>query len=177
MIEIRPVLRSDASIIAAMRSNYTSYRNEWITPLDDQSFVKEASMEIEDKKHGWFIIVNDVMPIGVLRVAPSMTMTEAMEIDYVVAACQRGRGYATDAVMAGIRLFQGKTKRFVIRIDEANHASTRVAQKCGFKLTATIDRGVDYGTGPKGTLLVFERTDGELQQNESQKSDTPNGWW
>ena len=161
MIVLRPISRSDVSIITALRNDCTSYRDEWITTHGDEIFVEKASLEIEEKNHGWFIILDDEVAMGVLRVAASRTMDDAMEIDYAVADSQRGRGHATNAVMAGMQLFEKQGRRFVIRVDEANHASRRVAEKCGFARTAKHDRSIDYGKEPNGTLLVFERVAGD----------------
>lgn len=160
MITLRPISRTDVPTIRALRNDCTSYRDEWITHLDDEAFVEEASTEIEAKKQGWHVIMRDAIPVGVLRIAASPTIAGAMEIDFAVANSQRGHGYAPDAVMAGMHLFQGNTTRFIIRIDEANHSSVRIAEKCGFALTAKHEQAIDYRKAPKGTLLVFERVVG-----------------
>jgi RimJ/RimL family protein N-acetyltransferase len=157
MITLRPISPADAPIIKALKNDCTSYRDEWITPQDDEAFVKDASVEIAVKQQGWHIITNDKSPIGVLRIAASPTKAGAMDISYAVADSHRGQGHATDAVLAGMRLFQGCATRFIIQIDEANHSSVRIARKCGFTLMAKHEQAIDYGMAPKGNLLVFER--------------------
>lgn len=76
----------------------------------------------------------------------------APEMGWALAACAHGMGYATEAVMATLawgREFFGPV-RTVCVISTDNHASLRLAAKCGFRQFATASR---YGLG----RLVFER--------------------
>jgi len=157
MISLRPISLSDLGFINELSKDYSHHRGEWISPDDSRTFVREASAEIEQQGQGWFIITSGETSIGVLRIVASHVMDDAMEIDFAVAESQRGRGYAPDAVIAAMQMFGKQGRRFVIRVDKENSACVRVAEKCQFTQSAMEEGAIDYGKGPKGTLLVFER--------------------
>jgi len=74
------------------------------------------------------------------------------EVGWVLVRAAHGMGYATEAAQAAIRWLEGALgpQRTVCIIDEANHASIRVAQKCGYR---------EFARAPyKGvTVVMFER--------------------
>jgi RimJ/RimL family protein N-acetyltransferase len=57
------------------------------------------------------------------------------EIGWVLARWSHGRGYATEAALAALRWLEGALgpQRTVCIINDDNHASLRVADKCGYR--------------------------------------------
>lgn len=86
------------------------------------------------------------------RVGPS-----AMEIGYWVGAPHNGRGFATEAAAAMVRLaFEvEKVDRVEIHCDAPNVASARIPAKLGFVHEATLARRALESTGQTFDLMIW----------------------
>jgi RimJ/RimL family protein N-acetyltransferase len=80
------------------------------------------------------------------------------EIGYVVDPAVRGRGTATRSVMMLTRwgLDGLGLERIELRIDPANTASLRVAERCGYRLEGVL-RSVAFKEGLRSDVAVWSR--------------------
>lgn len=81
------------------------------------------------------------------------------EIGYWCRSSMAGRGYATEAVKALLRLAfaSPEVSRIEIRCDPRNHASERVIRKCGLKLEGRLRKIVRHHDGRLCDHLVFAK--------------------
>ena len=84
------------------------------------------------------------------------------EIGYVVAPAARGRGAAGRAVELLTRwgLSELELQRLELRIDPANAASARIAERAGYRLEGTL-RNLYFKEGRRADVGVWSRLAGE----------------
>ena len=81
---------------------------------------------------------------------------DSWEIGYLTGAAHRRQGLAAAAVSALVEAAAATgLRRFVLRIEPANAASTAVATRCGFRLAAG-PRQVQESKGRRIELAVWE---------------------
>jgi RimJ/RimL family protein N-acetyltransferase len=80
------------------------------------------------------------------------------EIGYVIAPAARGRGAAGRAVglLTGWGLAELALQRLELRIDPANAASARIAERAGYRLEGTL-RNLYFKEGRRGDVGVWSR--------------------
>jgi len=98
--------------------------------------------------------------IGLLRLEWS---ERRGEIGYYLAPEARGRGVATRAVRLLSRwaLTQAGLARLALQADTDNHASQRVAERCGFTREGVL-RSVEERNGQRHDLVMFSLLAAEL---------------
>ena len=78
--------------------------------------------------------------IGDLLLALRSVEHETLEVGYIFATAQQGRGYATEAVRAAVDLAFAVlgARRLVARVDARNTASRALLERLGFRLEAHL---------------------------------------
>ena len=84
------------------------------------------------------------------------------ELGYVVAPAARGRGVASRAVglLTAWGLGELALHRIELRIDPANHASSRVAERAGYRREGVL-RSVAFKEGRRTDVAVWSRLRGD----------------
>lgn len=104
---------------------------------------KDLSLFVFDKADGAFV--------GGVGLHRTVWATPKTEVGYWCRSSRLGRGYVSEAV-ASLTAFAFKQlgmARVELITDEANHASRRVAERCGFTLEGTLRH---ESRAPNGTL-------------------------
>jgi RimJ/RimL family protein N-acetyltransferase len=91
-------------------------------------------------------------------------VARSAEVAYGVRPAWRGRGIATDALrlLAGWALRECGLRRVELRVDTANGASIRVAEKAGFHREGVL-RQVEAGPGGNRDQVVFSLIPADLE--------------
>jgi [ribosomal protein S5]-alanine N-acetyltransferase len=151
---IRPTALSDLDELVALRRANREHTERW-EPVREETFYTAAGqrLELELDVQAWS--TGAAYPFAVLdrtaqdrligRVALSNVVRGAWQnanLGYWIDAGSGGRGHATDAVLLVLRFAfeHARLHRVQPAIIPRNVASTRVAQKAGFRLEGRAER-------------------------------------
>ena len=111
------------AMVAFHSRDRTAFDQHWAKLLADDSLLKKA-------------VVVDGKVVGNIG---SWTSEGKREVGYWIERAFWGRGVATEALSAFLRLEQ--TRPLYAGVAKHNAASIRVLQKCGFTLTHSVEEG------------------------------------
>lgn len=118
---------------------------------------------------GMLIIVDEASEIlGHIEFFKTVPYLDEIELSYhIYNSKYQGKGVATDAVklMTGYLFDRKKINRIRLIIHPENHASKRVAEKCGYKFEATA-RGAWFHRGRSQNVEVYAKLREEQYQSE-----------
>ena len=97
---------------------------------------------------------------------------DARELGYWIARAHAGRGLATEAAAALVRVaFEvDRVERVEIRCDEANERSSAIARKLGFRHDGTLRARSGRGDGTLGGQMVFSLFADEFEESASARA-------
>ena len=137
---------NDWSMLLEWRNDKETRKNSFST---DKVSVKEhkkwLSASIENPKIEIFIVTDNEMPVGTVRVE---VVDEKKEISWTVAPKSRGKGYGKRMVQKLVNSLSGE---LLAKIKKSNYASIKVAEYAGLK----------YLTKDKDVLFYIKKDENE----------------
>jgi ribosomal-protein-alanine N-acetyltransferase len=172
-IQLRPVRQTDLEELYARHIDIAN-RGEFF-PLgfiSDSEFRRRFDENgFWSKDEGMLLIVDEQKSIlGHIEFFKTVNYLDELELSYqIYEQADRGHGRATEAVTLMTRYLFGRLKANRIRliIHPDNHASLRVAEKCGFKHEGTA-RGAWYHQGVNHDIEVYAILHDEVELIRSQ---------
>lgn len=153
---LRPLARADRPALPALLDDADVARFTPIeSPFDDAAAGRYLDRVLGQVERGeavhLAVTVDGAAPIGEVMAfrpghpaAGSDDPPGTFELGYVVGPAHRGRGVGSRAVrLLGAALTTGLgARRLVLRIDDGNVASERLAAACGYRFTGAVADGV-----------------------------------
>ncbi|MDX6475177.1 MAG: hypothetical protein QOH95_688 [Gaiellaceae bacterium] len=162
-IRLEPLTQADVPGLLALTADPEIRRFTRVPDGADEAWVRGWIRRYE---HGWSegdragfaIRGHDGDLLGFAALVELDLDTRESEIGYMVAPAARGRGVASRAVrlLTEWGLDQLGLARLELRIDPANTASTKVAERAGYHLDGVL-RSVHFKDGVRGDLGVWSR--------------------
>jgi [ribosomal protein S5]-alanine N-acetyltransferase len=137
-ILLRTVLHSDLEEFYARHVEITNRGSFFPMGLVSETEFRRRFEEkgFWEKEEGTMLIVDAAgKMLGHIEFFKTVNYLDELELSYqIYDQADRGLGYATEAVSLMVRYLFGRLKTYRIRlmIHPENHASRRVAEKCGF---------------------------------------------
>jgi RimJ/RimL family protein N-acetyltransferase len=162
VVAVRPRRPTDVDAVAAASHDPAGPR--WLDDPPMDAAARATSMtRVEDAwrsgRAAPLVIADAVTdePIGIINL--QFREQGEASIAYAVFPAARGRGIAPRAVdlLTAWAFGDLGLNGLLIEADEANTASLRVAEKCGFRRVAERDTGPDERGGDGRTTVVFAR--------------------
>lgn len=147
-LELRPLVPSDRDALLAYRSDpetcrYLPFEPQTAEDVERYLATRAASRTLEgpDGSVSFGVALLDGGPlVGDLILFTRSVPGECLEAGWVFSPENRGHGYATEAAAAllGVAFDEAEAHRVVARMDPANTASARVAERIGMRREALL---------------------------------------
>lgn len=164
-VSLRPVRERDldqlwdAHIDIANRGEFFP-RGVTSEPAFRRGFAEHGMWQQDD---GTLVITVDDRIVGHIEFFRAVSYWDAFELSYqLYDVADSGAGYTTEAVQLLVDyLFRAKQRnRIQLVILPENHASRRIAEKCGFTLEGTC-RGAFWNDGRSNDVLMYSLLRGD----------------
>ena len=170
-MELRPLAASDVDDVAELISDAMTLRFTRVPEPPPEGFAQDWYERYEQgretrSKEAFAIVGDDGAFLG-LALAPTIDEEAAeAELGYIVAAHARGRGIAADALrqLTAWAFGQRGIQRAYLHIDVDNPASSKVAERAGYRLEG-IMRSTHLKQGRRGDTQLWARLPGDPAPN------------
>lgn len=145
VLSLRQLQRNEAEHIFSLVDANRDYLRKWLpwadetqSPQDSKAFIEAMIKHRQDGSEYGYAIVLDGSPIGHMSLM-HLGDGEEPEIGYWIARDASGKGITTEAAAALTKFGFGTLglSKIVIKADQQNIASNKVAEKLGYKVERT----------------------------------------
>lgn len=162
-MELRPLAATDVDDVTELIADATTLRYTRVPEPPPEGFAQgwyeRYEQGRETRTREAFAIVSDDGAFLGLALAPAIDDEAAeAELGYIVAAHARGRGIASEALrqLTAWAFGQRGVQRAYLLIDVGNPASSKVAERAGFRLEG-IMRNTYLKQGRRGDTELWSR--------------------
>jgi RimJ/RimL family protein N-acetyltransferase len=159
-ISLRPIRSADLDAIYAAHADIRNRGLFFPLGVQSESTFRKAFAEtgLWGREEGTLLIVTPEGDIaGHIECFKPVGYWDAWELSYLLYEDRfAGRGFVTEAVQLMVDYLFGarKPNRIQLAIVPDNHASSRIAEKCGFTLEGTV-RSAFFNGGRNQDLLLY----------------------
>lgn len=169
-VVLRPVRQRDLDELYARHADVANRGLYFPTGVLSESQFRRQFEEngFWSKDDGMLLIVDALdCNVGHIEFFKTVGYLDELELSYQIYEPEaRGKGFATEAVglLCGYLFGRLKTNRLRLVIHPENHASRRVAEKCGFRREGAA-RGAWYHQGQNHDVEIYALLRHEFEQS------------